>query len=194
MILIDDILISQDIIESHFACHLQKCKGACCYEGDYGAPLEPEEVKIIEGNLDKIKPFLSEESVSKIEADGFYKKNQNDKDQDETALMEDAACVFMGRDEMGITFCGIEKAYLNGDIDYKKPISCHLYPIRVSKNRQSGFEALNYDRWDICQSACANGAQNNIRIFEFVKEALIRKYGLSFYDELSAAANAQKKD
>ena len=154
MILIDEILISQDIIESHFVCHLQKCKGACCYEGDYGAPLEPEEIEIIADYLEKIKPYLSEESISKIDAEGFHTKNQNDKNQDETSLMDDAACVFMGRDKSGITFCGIEKAYANGDIDFKKPISCHLYPIRVTRNRLTGFEALNYDKWDICRAAC----------------------------------------
>ena len=104
-------------------------------------------------------------------------------------LMDDEACVFMGRDELGITFCGIEKSYNDKKIDFKKPISCHLYPIRITKNEKTGFEALNYDTWDICNPACSHGEKNKIRVFEFVKDALVRKYGLAFYDELSAAAD-----
>jgi Fe-S-cluster containining protein len=190
LILIDEILISREVVDKHFICHLEKCKGACCYEGDYGAPLEEEEIAIIQSYLETIKSYLSDDAVRKIEADGFFTSNAFKKQQLETALMEDAACVFMGRNELGITFCGIEKAYLDGKIGFKKPISCHLYPVRVNKNPQTGFEALNYDQWDICQAACALGAENNVRIFEFVKDALIRKYGESFYAELAAAADA----
>ena len=187
MILIDDKLISDDVVKNHFVCNLKACKGACCYEGDYGAPLEKEEMLVIEEILEHIKPFLSPASVQKIEADGFSAYNKIHKVH-ETALMPDDACVFMGRDEIGITFCGIEKAYNAGSINFKKPISCHLYPVRVIKNEKSGFEALNYDRWDICNSACSNGENKKVRIFEFVKDALIRKYGIDFYEELEAAA------
>ena len=106
----------------------------------------------------------------------------------ETNLMEDASCVFMGRDELGITFCGIEKAHNDGKIEFKKPISCHLYPVRVIENKQTGFEALNYDVWDICNAACSNGAKHGIYIYQFVKDAIVRKYGESFYEALEAAA------
>ena len=189
MILIDDILVSQEIVDNYFVCQLQKCKGACCYEGDYGAPLESSELEIIRQNIKKIYPYLSKASQLKIEESGFYTQNANNKEQLETALMDDASCVFMGKNELGVTFCGIEKAHLDGELDFKKPISCHLYPVRVTHNKETGFEALNYDRWDICNSACSYGEENKIKIFEFVREALIRKYGVGFYEELTAAAN-----
>jgi len=195
LILIDDILISEDIVKSQFACHLTACKGACCIEGDFGAPLSQDELLIIADVLKEIKPYLSQESKEKINQDSFYTINKEEEGA-ETALMDDGACVFMGRDKLGITFCGIEKAYNDGKIDFKKPISCHLYPIRVSANKKTGFEALNYDQWDICQSACSNGSKKNIKIFEFVKDALVRKYGHDFYEELKSAAEHinNKKD
>lgn len=190
MILIDDILVSEDIVKSQFACQLTACKGACCIEGDFGAPLSSNELLIISDLLKEIKPYLSKESKEKINQDSFY--TVNEEDQAETGLMDDGSCVFMGRDKLGITFCGIEKAYNDGAIDFKKPISCHLYPIRVTENKKTGFEALNYDQWDICNSACANGAKKNIKIFEFVKDALVRKYGKDFYEELKSAAEHLK--
>lgn len=193
MILIEDILVSEDILESHFACNLSACKGACCIEGDYGAPLTQDEVLIISDLLSKIKPYLSKASKEKIEEDGFYTFDKDERIP-ETGLMEDGACVFMGRDKLGITFCSIEKAYYDGKVDYKKPISCHLYPIRVSSNKVTGFEALNYDQWDICSAACDKGEKKKIKIFEFAKEALVRKYGEEFYEELDAAAKHLKKD
>ena len=193
MILIGDILISKDIIEKDFACNLNACKGACCIEGDYGAPLTKDEVLIINDLLEDVFPYLPIDAQEKIKSDGFHTFN-NSSDVDETNLMSDGACVFMGRNELGITFCGIEKAYYDDKIKFKKPISCHLYPIRVSKNKQTGFEALNYDKWDICNSACTNGKKQKIRIFEFAKEALIRQYGLAFYEDLvNAAKNLQGK-
>ncbi|MBT8191283.1 MAG: DUF3109 family protein [Bacteroidia bacterium] len=193
MIIIDDILISSDVAEKHFVCNLEKCKGACCYEGDFGAPLEKPELEQIGALLEKIRPYLSEESILKIKEEGFFTFNEKSKVY-ETALMNDASCVFMGRDQLGITFCGIEKAYHENKIAFKKPISCHLYPIRITKNEAQGFEALNYDQWDICQSACTYGAKKNVRIYEFAKEALIRKYGQEFYDALAAAVKEYSQD
>lgn len=187
MILIGEVLISQDIVDKNFVCNLNACKGACCVEGDYGAPLSKDEVLIIEDILEKVYPYLPEPSQQKIKESGFSSFNEDVK-IDETALMEDGACVFMGRNELGITFCGIEKAYYDGHVAFKKPISCHLYPIRVSKNKDVGFEALNYDRWDICSAACDNGNKKQVRIFEFAKEALVRAYGESFYEDLENAA------
>lgn len=187
MILIEDVLISKDIIEKDFACNLNACKGACCIEGDYGAPLSKDEILIIEDLLKDVFPYLSKSAQEKITSEGFHSFNSSS-NVDETSLMDDGACVFMGRNELGITFCGIEKAYYDGKIEFKKPISCHLYPIRVSKNEQTGFEALNYDKWDICSSACTNGKKQKIRIFEFAKEALIRQYGADFYEDLTNAA------
>ncbi len=196
MILIQEILISEEIVTEHFACHLTRCKGACCIEGDYGAPVETSELTIMKDILDKVKPYLPSASVSKIEKDGFYTYNDETKGH-ETALMPDGACVFMGRDEIGITFCGIEKAYNDGNTEWKKPVSCHMYPVRAVHNKASGFKSLNYDQWDICSSACTNGDKQQIKIYEFVKDALIRKYGAEFYNELEAAAvhyNKEKQD
>ena len=193
MILIDDILISDEVVEKKFACDLSACKGACCVEGDYGAPLEADEVLTIASILPDIMPYLPELSQQTITEDGFHTYNE-EAETSETALMEDGACVFMGRNEIGITYCGIEKAHRAGAIDYKKPISCHLYPIRVKKNKVSGFQALNYDRWDICNPACKRGKKESIRVFEFARDAVIRKYGEDFYDALAAAADRDGKE
>lgn len=192
MILINDILVSEEVIQEHFACNLSACKGACCIEGDYGAPLSEKEVPLIRDLLDEVLPYLSVASQELIKNKGYYLAKEN-KDGHETSLMEDGSCVFMGRDELGITFCGIEKAYNDDKIEFKKPISCHLYPIRVSKNKMTGFQALNYDVWDICSAACDRGDKEKIKIYEFVKDALVREYGEDFYEELAAAAQAYKK-
>ena len=192
MILIDEILVSEDIFSNHFACHLSACKGDCCIEGDFGAPLSEAETKIIQKHIDLIKDFLPQKSLDYIKSHGFFNWDKED-NTFETNLMGDGACVFMGRDEIGISFCAIEKAYLKGLIDFRKPISCHLYPIRVSENKEVGFEALNYDKWDICSAACSNGEKQNIKLFEFVKDALIRKYGSEFYKELELIAEQLEK-
>jgi len=184
--MIEDILISEEIIKEQFVCDLNACKGACCIEGDFGAPLDDNEALIIEDILEEVLPYLNLKSQESIRKQGFFVENVN-KDGLETALMPDGACVFMGRNEMGITFCGIEKAFRAGKTTYKKPISCHLYPIRVTKNTKSGFQALNYDRWDICQAACTKGRREKVKIYEFAKEALDRAYGSEFYEQLSAA-------
>jgi len=192
LILIEEILISEEILEKQFACKLTACKGACCVEGDFGAPLTQNEVLILGELLKEIKPYLSQASKEKINEIGYHAFNKEE-EIPETALMDDGACVFMGRDKLGITFCGIEKAHYDGKINFKKPISCHLYPIRVSSNKKTGFEALNYDVWDICSSACDNGKKKGIKVYEFAKEALIRKYGEEFYNELKAAAEHLEK-
>lgn len=193
MILIDEILVSRELTDRKFVCKLTACKGACCIEGDYGAPLEDEETHIIEKYLDVILPYLPKASADKIRDHGFFVYNRKEK-AFETELMADGACVFMGRNKDGITFCGIEKAFNDGKSEFKKPISCHLYPVRVLHNKDTGFEALNYDEWDICAKACHHGEELGVRVYEFVKDALIRKYGEAFYDALDAAAKHLAKD
>ena len=188
MILIDDILISDDIVKKKFACDLSACKGACCIEGDFGAPLSEDELLTIKKILPKVLPYLDKEAKEFIEAQGFSVYN-DEAETHETNLLSDGACVFMGRNELGITFCSIEKAFYDNKIDFKKPISCHLYPVRVNQNKEAGFQALNYDKWDICSAACKRGKKEKIRVYEFVKEALIRKYGETFYDRLSQIAD-----
>ena len=192
MIIIDDILVSEEVVSNNFACNLSACKGACCIEGDYGAPLDEDEILIIDRLLPDILPFLPEASQKVIKKNGFHTYNKEAKIS-ETALMEDGACVFMGRNELGITFCGIEKAHRSDVIDFYKPVSCHLYPIRVNSNKESGFQALNYDQWDICSDACQRGDDEKIKIYQFVKDALIRKYGQDFYDQLDAAVSREEQ-
>lgn len=192
MILIQEVLVSETVIKEAFACNLTACKGACCVEGDYGAPLTDKEVVKLGQMLDEIFPYLPEKSRQIIREKGFAAPQEEGEGM-ETELMPDGACVFMGRDELGITFCGIEKAYYAGDITFKKPVSCHLYPIRINKNKFTGFEAMNYDQWDICSPACDNGKAKGIKVFEFAKDAIVRKYGEDFYEELSAAAEHYQK-
>lgn len=187
MILIQEVLISEDVIQESFACDLGACKGACCVEGDYGAPLTDKEVHELTHLLSDILPYLPPANRQQLRAQGHYALREDGKGH-ETSLMPDGACVFMGRDALGITFCGIERAHAAGDSTLKKPKSCHLYPIREIHNELTGFIALNYDRWDICSAACTKGDKEKIRVYEFVKEALINAYGKAFYEELEAAA------
>jgi len=186
MLLIGDILISEDVLEEQFFCKLEACKGACCYEGDYGAPLDDSELVKIEDSLGKIEKYLPERSKERIKESGYYdhfgKKNFKG-----TQLHADGSCVYLFRDKDGIAKCAFEQAYENNEIEFKKPISCHLYPIRITKNEHTGFEAINYNRWDICNAACRNGAEKQMPLFRFLKEALIRKYGDEFYNEMEAA-------
>ena len=187
MIIIKDILIHRNVVEEHFLCELSACKGACCWEGDSGAPLETKELPVLDGIYEKVKPYLSEEGQKKIESEGKYTYYKEPKEFG-TPLLEGGACAYMLRDEQGIAKCGIERAYEAGAVTFKKPISCHLYPIRVTSIKKKNFEALNYDRWEICSAACSLGRKEKLPLYRFAREALIRKYGRSFYDELDAAA------
>ena len=186
MIVINNILVSDDVIEEQFMCNLDACKGACCVEGDWGAPLEQEEMELLDSLLEKIKPFLSEESKAILSEKGSYTWVPELKKYG-TSLHKSGACVFLVYNDMGIAMCGIEQAHNEGVIEFRKPISCHLYPIRISKNEETGFEAMNYDRWEICNPACLKGKQLKMPLFQFSKDAIIRAYGQSFYDELEAA-------
>ena len=193
MLVIQDILISDDIIEEKFFCDLNVCKGACCTEGDYGAPVEPEEMVTINTYLDIIIENLPDKSKTLLNSsDGFtfYKKPG----VWGTTCHEDGACVFLTKNELGISVCGIEKTWSEGKIPFQKPISCHLYPIRISKNDIAGFEAWNYDRWDICAAACLKGNKEKIQLYRFVKDAIVRKKGQDFYEELESAAKYISKE
>jgi len=192
VLIIQDKLISDDVIEEKFICNLNACKGACCWEGDFGAPLEAEEIEILDKIYEKIKPHLSKEGIKAIEEKGtsvFYEEPK----EYGTSLQPNGACAFMTKNELGIAKCGIEQAHAKGDIDFKKPISCHLYPIRIKKDERILFEALNYDNWDICSPACELGKKEQVPVYQFLKEPLIRKYGEDFYEELEAAAKYMKK-
>lgn len=188
MIIIQGKIVSTQLFKKSFICNLEKCKGACCWEGDFGAPLEPDEELQIQKHLEPIKDYLSPENRNKIEDEGFSSYYQGMKATG-TKLMQDNSCVFMNKDDNGIAVCGIEQAYQDGKTGFKKPISCHLYPIRVSKNEKTNFEALNYDEWDICSAACQLGEAKQMPVYKFLKDALVRKYGTDFYEEMDAAAS-----
>lgn len=190
MFLIEGKLVSDEVFEEKFVCDLSACKGACCVEGDYGAPLEEEEIKILDQIQDQIAPFLSESGKKVLEEEGNYGYRVELK-KHTTTLINGRECAYMTTNEKGIAQCGIETAWRAGATDFRKPISCHLYPIRVSKNEVVDFEALNYDRWDICKAACTLGAKLKIPVYKFLKEPLIRKYGESFYEAMEAAAQSK---
>jgi hypothetical protein len=187
MLIIQGKLVSLDVVEEQFVCNLTACKGACCWEGDFGAPLEKEELKILESVYEEVRPFLSEQGRQAIEEHGLYSYSEEAGEYG-TTLINQGPCAYMTYNQEGIAQCGIEEAYRAGKSDFRKPISCHLYPIRVLKREHLDFEALNYDRWDICSAACTLGAKLKVPVYQFLKEALIRKYGPAFYEELEAAA------
>ena len=183
MIQIDDKVISIDIFEEHFICDLPKCHGSCCVEGESGAPLEDDEVKILEEIYPIIKSRLPEKSQKIIEERGTW---EIDSDGDKvTPINNGRECVYVYFDEKKVAKCAIEKANRDGLIDFKKPISCHLYPNRVNKYKD--FQALNYHQWPICAPARVLGKEVGLPMFKFLREALIRKFGEAFYDEMEEA-------
>lgn len=192
MLIVQDKLISEEIIEEEFLCNLSACKGACCWEGDFGAPLEKEELDFLEKAYDEVKPYLTEAGKKAIEEQGLFGYNYKHKEF-ATTLIEEAACAYIAYEENGTAKCGIEKAYEAGKTDFKKPISCHLYPIRIRKKQNMAFEALTYDVWDICSAACELGKKEKLPIYKFLKDALIRKYGAEFYKELEQAVKVWKE-
>lgn len=190
MIQIDDKLISEDLFSEEFVCNLAKCKGICCVEGDAGAPLDEDETKILDEIYPKIKPYLRSEGIQAIEEQGTYTLDfEGDL---VTPLVNNAECAYVIFDEKGYTKCAIEKAYEDGVIDWQKPISCHLYPIRITE--YSNFSAINYHEWDICSDACTLGKELGIKVYQFLKKPLIRKYGEEFYQTLSEAAEEWEKE
>lgn len=191
MLIIEDVLVSDDVISEAFLCNLNACKGACCWEGDYGAPLEQAELPILEHIYKDIKPFLTPEGQKVIEQRGVYEYVEEAEDF-ATPLINGLACAYMTRDERGIAQCGIEQAYKAGATDFQKPVSCHLYPIRVTPKSENMFDLVNYERWDICSAACTLGKEQQLPVYQFVKNALIRKFGESFYETLDATAKELK--
>lgn len=189
MIQIDDAIVALDVIEENFICDLSACQGECCVEGESGAPLENEEVEIIEKILPLIWDDLSPKAQQVIDAQGVA---YQDRDGDMvTSIVNGKDCVFTYYDEKGICKCAIEKAYKEGKTDFYKPISCHLYPIRLEKFRE--FTAVNYHRWRICKAAVLLGNKEGLRIYQFLKEPLIRKFGDAWYNELCIAADEYKE-
>ena len=178
---------SEEILEREFVCNLQACKGGCCVDGNAGAPVEEEETHILEEIYPKVKPFLRPEGVAAIESQGTYVKGEDG--EWETPLLNGAECAYVIYRE-GIALCGIEAAHRAGAISWKKPVSCHLYPVRIREYTQ--LTAVNYHQWHICDPACDLGAELQVPIYKFVKEALIRKFGEAWYAELEEVARNLK--
>ena len=184
MFQIGKTIVSEEIIENDFVCNLSACKGACCIDGEAGAPLEDDETKILDQIYTKVKPFLRKESINSIEKQGTYVKGFDG--EWETPLVNNSECAYVIFDKKGTALCAIEEAYNQGAIDWKKPVSCHLYPVRVKKYAE--FSAVNYHKWHICDDACSLGKELQVPIYKFVKQALVRKFGENWYAELEEVA------
>ena len=190
MIKIDDTLVSDELIEKFFICDLDKCKGACCVEGDLGAPLEKEELRLVSDSSKYIMPYISNESKTQIKKQGHYVK---DFEGDfSTPTINGRECVYAAYGENGILKCGFEMAWKDGKSEFRKPLSCHLYPIRIKNDGHNYL--VNYDKWKICNPACKLGAAMNIPLYLFVKEALIRKFGLDWFNKLDRIAKKKLKN
>jgi hypothetical protein len=179
MIPVGETLVSEDIVKVRFCCDLPRCFGACCVAGDAGAPLEEDEIAMIQDDLEKITPFMTPEGIEAVKEQGVFDYDAAGKYV--TPLIGGRECAFVfftGK----IARCAIEKAYDSGKIDFRKPVSCHLYPIRITS--YNGFDAVNYHKWSVCRKALTNGSKLNLLLYSFVKDSLIRKYGQQWYDEL----------
>jgi len=184
MFQIGKTIVSEDLIEKDFVCNLGACKGECCIAGEAGAPLEKDEVQILEEIYNEVKPFLRPEGIAAIEEQGT--SIVSDLGDLETPLVHGAECAYVTFTEKGIASCGIEDAYNAGKVNFRKPVSCHLYPVRVEK--YSSFSAVNYHKWLICDDACVLGKELQVPVYKFVKEALIRKFGEDWYQEVEQVA------
>ncbi len=186
MIAIDNILVSDEVITNQFVCDLDKCKGGCCEDGDAGAPLTDEETDKLNEIYETVKPYLSAEGIREIEKTGRYLYDKSFGWV--TPTIEGKLCAYGTKDKNGIIKCGIEQAYLDGKTDWKKPISCHLYPIKTKKTREN--EVVNYEpREKLCNPGCSLGKKLKVPVYVFLKESLIRKYGKNFYETLEQIAH-----
>lgn len=179
MIIVDDVLVSDEIKEVYFACNLQACKGECCVAGDAGAPLDENEISILEDDIDEIIPFMTNAGKQVIDKTGVFE--YDDDGTYVTPLVNDAECAFVYW-ENDISYCAIEKAFIEKKIDFQKPISCHLYPIRLSKVGQS--IAINYHQWDVCKPALISGKKIGLPLYSYLKTPLIRRFGLKWYNNM----------
>lgn len=189
MIQIDDVVVSLDVLKEKFVCDLGACKGACCIEGDAGAPVELDEVEKLEAVLPTIWDDLAPEARAIIEKQGVvYTDCEGDL---VTSIVNNKDCVFTCYDAEGNCYCAIEKAYRAGKVDFCKPVSCALYPIRVGN--YGPYKAVNYHRWDVCKAAMVLGVKKDVLVYKFLKEPLIRKFGEAWYKELEIAVEELKK-
>ncbi len=189
MIVIDDKIVSDDVVNVLFSCNLTACHGDCCIEGDEGAPLDESEISELEDALDEVAPYMTEAGLKVVDNNGVFDYGA---DGDYvTPLVNDRECAFVYF-ENNIALCAIEKAYREGKISFIKPISCHLYPIRITE--YADFDAVNYHKWPICSSALSCGVQNGTPVYQSLEEPLVRKYGRKWYDKLVAEVKKQQDE
>jgi len=187
MIVIGDTIVSDDLYMVRFCCHLSRCLGACCVDGDAGAPLEEDEIALLEDHIEDITPFMTERGRNVITHLGVFDYDSAGKFV--TPLVQDAECAYCNFTRDGVAFCAIEKAYDEARIDVQKPVSCHLYPVRIS--RYDSYEAVNYHKWYICKPALKHGRKEGLMLYTFLKPALVRKYGEKWYQELDSLVKAR---
>jgi hypothetical protein len=194
MIAIDNKLVSDEVLQEQFVCDLAKCKGGCCEDGDAGAPMEKWELEKLKSQYELIKPYMNAEGIAEVEKQGRY---IYDKEFGwVTPTINGGICAYGIREKNGTIKCAIEQAYNDGKVDWKKPLSCHLFPVKISKSRRDPeVEFVNYEpREDLCRAACNLGRKLKVPVYVFLKEALIRKYGDEFYRALEAAAAHLEQD
>ena len=191
MIIVGQTLVSEELFENHFVCDLNACKGACSIEGERGAPLDADELDRLEEVMDEVKPYMRAEGLKAIEEKGLYEMDVEG-DLVTPLVSTHGACAYVYFDEAGIAKCAIEKAYLAGKTSWKKPISCHLYPIRLAN--LSEYIALNYHHWPICAPACECGSKLQVPVYKFLKEPLERKFGVEWFAELEEVYQAWKAE
>ena len=189
MFQIEKTLVSKSVLEKQFVCDLSACKGACCVQGEGGAPLTDEEILLIEDNLEEIKPYMNEQGLAVLAEKGiWYRDSDGEK---VTTLVNGAECSFVFFEEDGTAKCSMEKAFSEGKTEFLKPISCHLYPIRIREYRN--FTAVNFHDWEICEPACACGSELEVPVYRFLKEPIIRKFGEEYFEQLVATEEHLKK-
>lgn len=189
MIIIDNKIISDDIATEQFVCDLAKCKGGCCEDGDAGAPLTKQELDVVANNYEAIKPYMVPEAINQVEKNGKYNYDDEFGWVTPTLPSDNDICVYAFREKSGLIKCAFEQAYNDGKITFKKPISCHLYPIIAYDGKHGDYERLNYEpRKKLCSPACKNGQRLKVPVYQFLKEPLVRKYGSSFFDALEQAS------
>lgn len=191
MIIVGEALISEEIFEEHFICDLNACKGACCVEGESGAPLEETELPLLENAFEAAKEYMTHEGLKSVDENGLFVEDE-DGDLVTPLVSKHGACAYVFYDESGIAKCALEKAYLAGKTTWKKPISCHLYPIRLTKLKE--YIGVNYHRWPICAPACECGSTLQVPVYRFLKEPLIRRFGIEFFEQLDEAYKLWKAE
>lgn len=183
MIIVESTIVSDDLLQVHFVCPIDKCKGACCVEGDAGAPMTEEEIANLEDHFERIKPYMTDQGVEEIEETGVF--DYDARGEFVTPLVKGLECAFTNF-KNGIAYCAIERAFEEGEINFQKPVSCHLYPIRINKLKD-GHEAVNYHKWEICKKALKEGKVQGVPLYEYCKDALVRQYGEEWYQKFKSS-------